>query len=172
MTAAALILMVVALWHQGPPVRLHQVNGRAILIGLSAAVILYTVFWAGNIVSRWLFSFAGTQIAAVYDNKAQASPYLIALLLALFIGPGEEIFWRGFIQDRLAARWGDWAGFLAATVAYALVHVWSGNLILMLAALIGGLFWGWLYKQTGSLVPGIVSHAVWDLAIFILFPLA
>ena len=35
----------------------------------------------------------------------------------------------------------------------------------------GGLFWGWLYWKTGSLVPCILSHAFWTVAVFILWPL-
>ncbi|MDK2821805.1 MAG: protease family protein [Clostridia bacterium] len=172
MTAAGLIFIAIATWQQGPPVKFNQINGRAILIGLATAVILYLVFWVGNIVSRWLFSFAGEQIAGVYGNKAQAPAYLITLMIVFVIGPAEEIFWRGFIQGRFMEKWGEWTGLLAGAVAYTFVHIWSGNLILMLAALICGLFWGWLYKQTGSLVPGIISHVVWDVVIFILFPVA
>lgn len=172
MAAAATTLAGVAFFQQGLPVRLNQVNGKAVLTGLAAAVALYALFWLGNIVSRWLFSFAGEQISAIYGHKAQASPYIIAFLLVFVIGPAEEIFWRGFIQDRFAARWGERPGLFAGAAAYTLVHVWSGNLVLMLAALVGGLFWGLLYKQMGSLVPGIISHAAWDVVVFVLFPLA
>lgn len=172
MAVAAVFFIVVATWQQGLPFTLKEVNVRTVFLGLAAAAALYGIFWAGNIISRWLFSFAGGQIAAVYGNKAQTSPYLIAFLLLFLIGPAEEIFWRGYIQARFSARWGEGVGLLCGATAYSLVHIWSANLILMLAALTGGLFWGWLYSRTGSLVPGLISHAVWDVAIFILFPLA
>jgi membrane protease YdiL (CAAX protease family) len=119
-----------------------------------------------------LFSFAGGQVAAVYENKAQASPWLIAVLLLFIIGPAEEIFWRGFVQRRFVSRWGRWGGLLAATAAYTLVHIWAANLMLLLAAMAGGLFWGYIYLRTDSLAPVIISHAVWDVLIFILLPVA
>lgn len=172
MAAAAVIFIAVATWQQGPPFSRREINTPNLLLGLGSAAFLYGVFWAGNIVSRWLFAFAGGQIAAVYGNKAQAPPIVVALLLLFLIGPAEEIFWRGFIQGRFMAHWGEWAGLFGGVAAYTLVHIWSGNLILILAALISGLFWGWLYNKTGSLVPGIISHAIWDIAIFILFPVA
>ena len=42
---------------------------------------------------------------------------------------------------------------------------------MLLSALTAGLFWGWLYWKTGSLVPCILSHAFWTVAVFILWPL-
>jgi len=34
-----------------------------------------------------------------------------------------------------------------------------------------GLLWGALFAWTGSLVPGILSHALWDVLMFVLVPL-
>lgn len=42
--------------------------------------------------------------------------------------------------------------------------------MLILAAGLCGLFWGFLYVQNGSILLNIVSHTVWDVAIFLLFP--
>lgn len=172
MAVAALLLTTVAVWQQGAPLRRNEINWPMVTLGLAAAVALYVIFVAGNIISNWLFSFASGQVAAVYSNKAQASPYLITFLLLFIIGPAEEIFWRGFVQQRFAARWGAWTGLIVATAAYTLVHIWAANVMLLLAAMVGGLFWGYIYQRTGSLVPGIVSHAVWDVLIFILLPVA
>lgn len=43
--------------------------------------------------------------------------------------------------------------------------------MLVMAALTAGLFWGWLYWKTDSLVPCILSHAFWTVTVFILWPL-
>lgn len=43
--------------------------------------------------------------------------------------------------------------------------------MLVLAALAGGLFWGFLFLRTKSVVLAAVSHAAWDVAIFVIFPL-
>jgi len=172
MAAAVIILAVIGIWQQGPLANYCRVNLRAVITGLDTAAILYIVFLLGSLLFRWLFGFAEGQISSVYSIKTQASPYVIALLLLFIIGPAEEIFWRGFVQSRFAARWGDWTGLIAATAAYTLVHVWSGNIMLMIAALVGGLYWGFIYKHTRNLFPVIVSHAVWDVLVFLLLPLA
>jgi uncharacterized protein len=142
-----------------------------IAIGLAAAVLLYLIFAAGKYASTRLFGFAPGEIASIYGRRSEASPWWIALALLFWIGPGEEIFWRGFVQHRLTQSFGGWRGTLAATALYAGVHAWAGNAMLLLAALVCGLFWGALYARTRSLWPGIISHAAWDVAIFVLFPL-
>ena len=35
-----------------------------------------------------------------------------------------------------------------------------------------GLFWGGMYLKTGSLVPVLISHMIWDPLIFVLVPVS
>jgi membrane protease YdiL (CAAX protease family) len=146
--------------------------GRKVFFGLFAAAALYAVFFAGNILSRRLLPFAGTGIDGVYLFKSSASTARVVLLMTLIIGPGEEVFWRGFLQRRWQERFGAGRGFLFAAALYAGVHAGSGNAMLVLAAAVCGLFWGELYRRTGSVLLIAVSHTAWDLAAFVLFPFA
>lgn len=169
LSTGLLALLVVAV--DGWPFKRADLNWRNLVWGVLSAAVLYFVFWVGNEVARLLFAFTPVRVGSIYSNKAMAAPWVIAILLAVVIGPGEEIYWRAFVQRYFVARWGVLAGILLAAVVYALVHIWAFNLILLVAALVSGIFWGWLYQRTGSIVPGIVSHALWDVAIFILFPM-
>jgi len=45
------------------------------------------------------------------------------------------------------------------------------NVMLILAALSCGLFWGVLNWRFNSIAVNIVSHLTWDLLIFIIFPI-
>jgi membrane protease YdiL (CAAX protease family) len=144
--------------------------GNKLVFGAVSAAALYALFFAGNLVSRRILPFAGAGIADVYGFKAEASPIRIVLLMALLIGPGEELFWRGFLQRRWQDRFGRVPGFLAAAALYTFVHVGSGNPMLVLAAAVCGLFWGAIYDRTGSLLLVAVSHTLWDIAVFVLFP--
>ncbi len=141
-----------------------------ISMGFLAAVGLYAVFFAGNLLARKILPFAGAGISQVYGFKTGASPLRVIFFIALVIGPGEELFWRGYLQRNFQDRFGGFAGFLLATGLYALVHVASGNPMLVLAAAVCGLFWGYLYLRTKSVLLVLVSHTLWDLAVFILFP--
>jgi membrane protease YdiL (CAAX protease family) len=145
---------------------------QKVMLGLVAAVALFIVFYLGNILIRMIFEEAGEGINNVYAFKQEASPWRIALLMLLIIGPGEELFWRGYLQRQLGYRMGDKAGFILATLLYTVVHLATGNTVLVLAALICGLFWGWLYMRYKSMVINIISHTFWDIGVFILLPFA
>jgi membrane protease YdiL (CAAX protease family) len=144
---------------------------KKISLGFLSALVLYGVFWAGNAVSRAVLPFAAKEIGAVYGFKQDADIIRIGLLILLVIGPGEELFWRGFLQRRWQKSLGRPSGWLLAAGLYAAVHAGSGNLILVLSALVCGLYWGAIYTRFQSAILVAVSHTVWDILIFIIFPL-
>jgi uncharacterized protein len=149
----------------------YNFKTKHILIGIISAAILYIVFYTGNLVSTSIFSFAQSQISNIYTNKEQSSQFLIGILLFFLIGPAEEIFWRGFVQKNFSDKYGGMKGFMITTFIYAAVHIWSFNFILVMAALICGLFWGYMFYRYKSIVPVIISHSIWDVVIFIILPI-
>ncbi|MBC2582040.1 CPBP family intramembrane metalloprotease [Clostridium sp. DJ247] len=170
MSVSILILIFTSLFSKNNVFQFKKITIRDILIGIFSAVALYAIFYIGNIISGYLFPFKDAQVLSVYSNKAQGNLKLIGALLLFLIGPGEEIYWRGFIQTTLTKRLGENKGYILSALLYSLVHIATGNFMLILAALVCGLYWGWIYKKEQNLVPVIISHALWDLAIFILFP--
>lgn len=169
MTAASLTLTLLALYFGGKPDLTF--SWRELLSGLGIAVVLWFVFWTGDKLSQLLFDFARPQVDLIYGIKGGTSPTLISLLLLCIIGPGEEIFWRGYVQRRLSARWSPNAGFLLATAAYTLIHIPSLNFMLVMAALVCGVIWGGLFRLFPKHFTAIVvSHALWDAAAFVWFP--
>ncbi len=142
-----------------------------LLYGILSAFFLYIIFYFGNFISQWMFDFANQQIDNIYLTKNQADNFFIGLALFFLIGPAEEIFWRGFVQNSLQEKFGDIKAYVIATLIYGFVHIWALNLILLLAALICGFFWGYIYMKTKSLIPVIISHSLWDTFIFIIIPL-
>ena len=144
--------------------------GKSVLLGLISAALLYGVFMVAGALARQIMGFASDQIDAVYTLKAGRSTWLMATLIALIIGPGEEIFWRGYLQRKLHACYGV-AGSTIAILAYEGAHMASLNLMLIAAALVCGIFWGILYARFRSIWLNIISHVAWDLAVFLLLPL-
>ncbi len=169
MTASALILTMLAIWQGGRPQLRCSVS--ELLLGAGIAVVLWLSFWAGDKVSQWLFAFARPQVDLIYDMKSGASPTLIGLALLFIIGPAEEIFWRGFVQRTLTARFSATRAFVFTTLVYTLIHVPSGNFMLVMAAMTCGIAWGGLYRLFPQHFTAIVlSHALWDAAAFVWFP--
>lgn len=143
---------------------------RKLITGILSAVILYAVFFVGDILSRHILGFAGQEIGKIYAFKGGAAPLRIVVLMVLLIGPGEELLWRGFLQRNLSLKFGKMIGFNLTMVIYTGVHLASGNIMLVVAALVCGLFWGWLYLRYQSMVVNMISHTLWDVAVFIVFP--
>lgn len=150
----------------------YKFETKWIYIGVIAAAILYLTFYAGNYFSNLLFNFANHQIENIYATKTQADKIFIGAALLLWIGPAEEIFWRGFAQHNLQLEYGETKGFIITTAIYAIVHIWAFNFMLFMAALICGIFWGWMFKKYKSVIPGLISHAIWDAVIFVVLPIA
>lgn len=145
---------------------------KEIAIGVLSAVVLYGVFYLGNYLSTAWFDFAKPQIGNIYSMKDGNNLYLVGILLLILIGPAEEIFWRGYIQRTLGTKYGDWMAFIITTLIYTLVHLWSFNFMLIMAAMVCGAFWGLMFMYNKkNIVALIISHAVWDLSVFILFPI-
>lgn len=143
----------------------------SLLIGVALAAFLYLVFFVGNALAPLILPAAHHQVGGIY-GLGDGSPSLLVFLLLLFVtGPGEEIFWRGFLQQKLEERTGVLPGFVIATAIYGGVHVFSANPMLILAALVAGAFWGAFYAWRKDLLALIVSHSLWSAFIFAVFPI-
>lgn len=171
MSLSITILVLMSLVFNKDSLKIGTVTIRHIVIGFLSAIVLYIVFYLGNIISGYLFSFKDAQVLSIYNNISKESLIAIGLLLLFVIGPGEEIYWRGFIQNTLSKKMGENKGYIISVLLYAGVHIITGNVMLVIAALVCGIYWGWLYKKEKSLLPVIISHGIWDLTIFVIFPL-
>lgn len=140
-------------------------------VGLASALLLYGMFFVGHEIAAAILPFASEQVALVYRTRSQADLWLIGVLLFAWVGPAEEIFWRGCVQRRCAQRFGPFAGLVLTAAIYTLVHIWSFNLMLLAAAGLCGVFWGAMFWRFRSIWPALISHAAWDVVIFVLLPI-
>ena len=173
LTLSASILALLGLkWSRNHCRTLFHFKMRHLWLGPLSAILLYGIFWLGKEFFTLLFPFASREISNVYFNKAQLNIKAIGLLLFFIMGPAEEIYWHGFVQRSLSGRFGSTTGLILTTVIYALAHIFALNFMLLVAAAVCGLFWGWLYQREQSLIPVILSHSIWDVIIFVIFPLS
>ena len=110
------------------------------------------------------------QIRDIYSLRELAPREETAARVVAIIGPAEELFWRGLVQEALMRRYGRWTGAAMAALAYSAVHVTTGNFTLIGAAGIAGAHWCVLYAAGVPIGALIVSHCAWDVWIFLLQP--
>jgi len=169
MTGTGLSLGTLALLTQ-PSLRKTCITLKDILLGIGSAAGLYGIFHLGDRISRLILPNGGKQIEQIYKLKCIRPRRELMLRLGLVIGPAEEFFWRGFLQDGLMTHFGRFWGSLMGIAAYGGVHIASGNFTLVGAATVAGAFWGGLYGMGLPLGALIVSHIIWDNLIFLIAP--
>lgn len=168
-TGVMLLLIAYAITHEELDDELPL--GQYLLYGIASGLVLYGIFWLGNLIIDSLnLNYFGKQVTKLYKDL---SPKVIwhYILLVLIIVPGEEFFWRGFIQKRISRYTNFWTSIGISSILFAIVQIYTGSTLLMIAALVSGLVWGYLYAKKKSLPLVIISHLTFDLLLLVFFPL-
>jgi uncharacterized protein len=111
-----------------------------------------------NLSSHWTEWFDADLVWAPLPVMA------VSLLEYVVLAPVfEELAFRGLLFGVLRRRF-QWmpAAFISAGI-FALAHGYG--LIGFLSVFWSGLIWAWIYERTGSLLPGMIAHAVNNLLV-------
>ena len=89
-------------------------------------------------------------------ERAHGGGLVTALLVvALLAGLAEELFFRGFMQTRLARRWSSRTAVLVTAVCFGAIHM---DPVQSPLAFCLGIWLGFVCERAGSLWPGIAAH--------------
>jgi membrane protease YdiL (CAAX protease family) len=138
--------------------------------GLLSGVLLYGVFFAVYFLQQRFVPSWDADLRSVYRFSSGVSDLRVMLTIGFLIGPGEELFWRGFVQDFFMESEGPWKGFVIGAALYVLAHLVTLNPMLIGAAILAGGFWALQYRIFKSVSLNIASHVVFDLLAFVILP--
>ncbi|MDR4886899.1 type II CAAX endopeptidase family protein [Fredinandcohnia sp. QZ13] len=139
----------------------------AILSGL----LMYGLFFTGKISSELLFPNVLTDVSALY-MKVQPQLTWHYMVLFLIIIPGEELFWRGFIQKKVEDHFENkLLVIVISSLLYMSANLYTFNPLFLLATFAGGVVWGTLYMWNRNILLTILSHLVFNLFFLVLFPI-
>ena len=99
--------------------------------------------------------------------RADGALELLYAILVTAIGGSlsEEFVFRGILQNSLSNRLNSWAALIITSAVFGLLHtVWR-----LPGAFLLGMFLGYLYMRTGSLIPSLLAHAVINTTSIVLF---
>lgn len=86
---------------------------------------------------------------------------LIGIISAGVVSPVyEEIFYRGFIYRWLRVRLGMNWGIVISSLIFTIAHFPTLNA--MPVNFINGVVFAWVYEKTGSVIPGMIIHGVFN----------
>ena len=172
MTCSGLMLTVYSTWASPGWWKNVRLGLTDIILGIALAAFMWGVFWLGEYFSTMIFGFARPQVDMIYGMKEGENPWILTALMLLIIGPAEEIFWRGYVQKSISDKWNPNIGFIVTTLIYSLVHLPKFNFMLIMAAAVAGFIWGLVYRYFPEKFGAIlISHAIWDCAVFVWFPI-
>lgn len=82
------------------------------------------------------------------------------LMVAAAAGIGEEMLFRGLLQAGISSRWGSVAGLTIASILFGLLHLITPTYAVLATLL--GVYLGWIWQSTESLLVVVVAHALYD----------
>jgi membrane protease YdiL (CAAX protease family) len=133
---------------------------RATWVGIAAAIAgLLGSSMACGAVADLAHLGENSVLGQIAHVLAAPTPLrLVLALLAIGVAPGiaEECFFRGLIQTRLRARWGQWPAIGLTALGFGVFHL---DPLQGTFALLAGLFLGWTAERFGGIRPTIVAHA-------------
>lgn len=152
--AAALVVRL----RRAGPFGVRRVRGRWVWFGASLGVVAYVL---GIGVTITYITLTGDASNVQGDYQAAGGAGALSLSLTLLMGAvatpiGEELFWRGVVANALG-RYGAWISVLVSAALFALAH--GINPVLPVAFVVG-VITALLFRHTGSIWPGVATHAV------------
>jgi uncharacterized protein len=144
--------------------------GRALRVRLPLRAWLLapaTFLAIAGVVEAWFWL-----LAMLYDSHSYLAPFRehdwppwsAVLLIVVHPAVFEEIAFRGFLQERLGALMGARDALLLQAAWFAFLHL---SPAVFPSHFVMGLCLGWLRLRTGSLVPGMLVHAAWNLTVLV-----
>jgi membrane protease YdiL (CAAX protease family) len=147
-------------------VRARVPGVRDLAWALGGTVALFV----GLAVVSAIFAAFGVQSASnAVEQFGEQDPTVFLLLVPLsflFIGPGEELLYRGVVQGRLREAFGPWVAIGVASFVFAVVHVFSlqgaGKLAYLAILFVLSPILGAAYEWTDNLVVPALIHGAFN----------
>ena len=117
--------------------------------------MIYGVVWFGifgepstntDLGTSWESS--NIEIAILFLSVAVVTPIV------------EELMFRGYILDAISRKHSDWTAIIWSSILFGLVHI---DPFVVGQAFMGGILYGWIRMRTGSLLPSIAGHMMWNM---------
>jgi membrane protease YdiL (CAAX protease family) len=162
--------LLLAAWVLGwlleqPPLRRFQWTLQGGLLGVAAVVPMLGLFW---ILDRWPVG----PVAEVKDFTNRILCPLLApctvvdlLGISVLAGLGEELLFRGVLQEMFSRHLPVELALLAASVLFGLVHAITPTYAVL--ATLSGLYLGWLFHSTENLLVPVLAHALYDFGVLL-----
>lgn len=147
-------------WQTGFQLRRAGIDGACggALLGLS----LWTLVLQALALMEPDLPPADGQVAELLESFRRAREQYFPLLLfaVVFQAIAEEWFFRGYLFAALRANGGPWLTIGGSALLFGFFHLVSAGGLAFLSSTVLGMVLGWLAWRTGSVLPGMILHAI------------
>lgn len=141
-----------------------------LLFGIGYGTISYGIIRLGYELAPKLSINIAKPITKFLNDFAPAHIGHYVLLIFIII-IGEELFWRGYVQQLLKSMMKPSLAVFITALLSAIVLIPSGFIPGILAAFTVSILWGFLYEWKKSMPLIIITHTVFILLLFLVLPL-
>jgi len=142
----------------------------AFLWGILAAVLMFALVFVFEVILI-LLGVRSEELGNIQDIETYFSP--VSILIILAVQPmAEEIFFRGFLFDKIRSFGGDYIAIVLTAVLFGLAHMSYSKPYLVVSIIMMGIVLGCIVVKTKNLYSAIIAHTTFNVTSFILYILA
>lgn len=172
-TAAAISIPLPVAEIQTSGARWHRnLNLARAIVGVGVGLAMAGATWALYPLAVSIVPELETKVGWLYQMLRQHPGPAKAFLLLLAVVLAEELVWRGVLMDWLLPRFGIARAVMFSSLLYVLPQVAFRSLTLVAVAFACGVVWSTLRATTRSIWPPLLAHLVWDVLVFVAYPLS
>ena len=138
------------------------------LIGFALAIDIFVVKPLHVVFTLQFFPDAQEQeVITALEEMSQVSAIITAFSVSILTPILEELLFRGFILGMFLKCYNNNVAIFFSALLFAIVH----EPVAIGMAFGGGLIYGWLRVRTGSIIPSMIAHMIWNsfISIIVLF---
>lgn len=143
---------------------------KYLIYGIGYGTITYGIIRLGSLILTKISDNFTKQLHSFLTSYGPNNIWHYLLLIFIIV-VGEELFWRGFVQQKLKHFVPPFISVIITSILFALFLAISGFIPGILAAFVVSLIFGFLYEWKKSIPLIIVSHEVFVLLLFLILPL-
>ena len=171
-------LLAVPLIDRSFPTERFKMNSKTVVLGAGSGLLFLLFIYGGlHWLHVYLMDVDRLRVLLLEWGFSGRGELWLALVLLVANPILEEVYWRGYIYEKLRKNGSGKDTIFITAIFYTLYHLLSVipifegvyGMIAALPVLIAGLFWGYIREKTASITAPIIGHALSDLGIVMVY---
>lgn len=147
-------------------------SAGSVATGIAIGIAMSLATWWFYPLSVAVLAPVEGEVETLYAVLRQPPGPIRAFPLLLLVVAAEELVWRGLAIDLFSKALGPSRAVLLSALLYMLPQIAFRSPLLIVVAALCGLLWGTLRVRFHGLAAPFTAHLVWDVLVFIMYPVA